>query len=37
MRRIKSQAIGIDTHPELTKEHCDFIVDRFKALANGDA
>jgi perosamine synthetase len=34
---LNPKLIGIDTHPELTKEHCDFIVDRFKALANGDA
>ncbi len=25
--------LGIDTHPELTKEHCDFIIHRFKVAS----
>ena len=28
--------IGLDTHPELTKAHCDFVVERFKAVARNE-
>ncbi|MHA1681874.1 MAG: DegT/DnrJ/EryC1/StrS family aminotransferase [Promethearchaeota archaeon] len=28
--------IAIDTHPETTKAHCDFIISRFKAVASGE-
>ncbi|MHA1715064.1 MAG: hypothetical protein ACTSXP_05445, partial [Promethearchaeota archaeon] len=28
--------IGIDTHPEMTKKHCDFIINRFKSVAKGN-
>ena len=27
--------IGIDTHHELTKEHCDLIISQFKSIAEG--
>nr|MDO8086647.1 DegT/DnrJ/EryC1/StrS family aminotransferase [Candidatus Sigynarchaeum springense]MDO8115738.1 DegT/DnrJ/EryC1/StrS family aminotransferase [Candidatus Sigynarchaeota archaeon] len=33
---VNKRLIGIDTHPRLTKQHCDFIVDRFKAVAAGE-
>lgn len=33
---LNPKLIAVDTHPELTKEHCDFIINRFKAVANGD-
>ncbi|HME51672.1 MAG TPA: DegT/DnrJ/EryC1/StrS family aminotransferase [Candidatus Lokiarchaeia archaeon] len=33
---VNQRLIGIDTHQNLTKAHCDFIVDRFKAVASGE-
>jgi len=33
---VNQRLIGIETHPNLTKAHCDFIVDRFKAVASGE-
>ncbi|MHA1892356.1 MAG: DegT/DnrJ/EryC1/StrS family aminotransferase [Promethearchaeota archaeon] len=33
---LNQRVIGIDTHHEFTKEHCDFIIDRFKAVAAGE-
>lgn len=31
--QINKELIGVDTHPEITKEHCDFIINRFKVAS----
>jgi dTDP-4-amino-4,6-dideoxygalactose transaminase len=33
---LNKRLIGIDTHHNFTKAHCDFIVERFKAVAAGE-
>jgi dTDP-4-amino-4,6-dideoxygalactose transaminase len=33
---LNPKLIGIDTHAELTKTHCDFVIERFKAVARGE-
>lgn len=34
---LNKTLIGVDTHPMLTKAHADFIIERFKAVAAGEA
>jgi dTDP-4-amino-4,6-dideoxygalactose transaminase len=34
--QLNKVLIGMDSHPELSKAHCDFIIDRFKKVANGE-
>ncbi len=33
---LNTKLIGVDTHHKLTKAHCDFIIERFKAVAAGE-
>nr|MDO8115474.1 DegT/DnrJ/EryC1/StrS family aminotransferase [Candidatus Sigynarchaeota archaeon] len=33
---LNKRLIGVDTHPFMTKAHCDFIIERFKAVAAGE-
>ncbi|MBD3186745.1 aminotransferase class V-fold PLP-dependent enzyme [Candidatus Bathyarchaeota archaeon] len=33
---LNKRLIAIDTHPGITKEHCDFIIERFHAVAKGN-
>lgn len=33
---LNKYLIGVDTHHQFTKEHCDFIIERFNAVAAGE-